>query len=43
MPDDVAATVCHQLGIDPHQELQSPTGRPMQLFREGHVMSDLVG
>jgi hypothetical protein len=41
-PDDVAATIVHQLGIDPHRELQTSTGRPVQLFREGHVLSDLV-
>jgi uncharacterized protein (DUF1501 family) len=42
-PDDVAATIFHQLGIDPHTELQTPTGRPMQLFREGKVIEKLVG
>jgi hypothetical protein len=42
-PDDIAATIVQQLGIDPHQELQTPSGRPVQLFREGHVLSDLVG
>ena len=38
-PDDVASTIFQQLGIDPHTELQTPTGRPMQLFREGRVVS----
>jgi len=42
-PDDIAATILHQLGIDPRQELQTPTARPVQLFREGHVLGDLVG
>jgi len=42
-PDDIAATIVHQLGIDPHQELQTPTGRPVQFFREGHVLSGLMG
>ncbi|HJZ93563.1 MAG TPA: DUF1501 domain-containing protein [Gemmataceae bacterium] len=41
-PDDVAATIFQQLGIDPHQELQTPTGRPVQLFREGKVIEKLV-
>jgi hypothetical protein len=41
-PDDVAATIFQQLGIDPHQELQTPTGRPVQLFREGRVIEKLV-
>ncbi len=42
-PDDVAATIFHQLGVDPYTELQSPTGRPMQLFREGKVIDKLLG
>lgn len=42
-PDDVCSTIFNQLGIDPHQELQTPTGRPMQLFREGRIIPRLVG
>jgi hypothetical protein len=42
-PDDVASTIFHQLGIDPHMELQTPTGRPVQLFREGKVIEKLLG
>jgi hypothetical protein len=42
-PDDVSATIFQQLGIDPHMELQSSTGRPIQLFREGKVIPKLVG
>jgi hypothetical protein len=41
-PDDMAATIVRQLGIDPHQELQTSTGRPVQLFREGHVLASLL-
>jgi hypothetical protein len=41
-PDDVCATVFQQLGLDPHQELMTPTGRPMQLFREGRVLPRLL-
>ena len=41
-PDDVSATIFHQLGIDPHTELQTPTGRPIQLFREGKVVEKLL-
>jgi hypothetical protein len=41
-PDDVSATIFHQLGIDPHTELQTPTGRPIQLFREGKVIEKLL-
>jgi hypothetical protein len=42
-PDDVACTIFQQLGIDPHMELQTPTGRPVQLFREGKVIEKLIG
>ena len=41
-PDDVASTIFHNLGIDPHTELQTPTGRPMQLFREGKVVEKML-
>jgi hypothetical protein len=41
-PDDVSSTIFHCLGLDPHQELQTPTGRPMQLFREGRVVNRLL-
>ena len=41
-PDDVASTIFQQLGIDPHSELQTPTGRPVQLFREGRVIPRLL-
>jgi hypothetical protein len=40
-PDDVSATIFHTLGIDPHLELTTPTGRPVQLFREGRVVEAL--
>jgi hypothetical protein len=42
-PDDVASTIFQNLGIDPKHELQSPTGRPIQLFREGQLVSKLLG
>jgi hypothetical protein len=42
-PDDIAATIFQQLGLDPHQELQTTTGRPVQLFREGKVIEKLCG
>jgi hypothetical protein len=41
-PDDVAATVFRCLGIDPHKELTTATGRPIQLFREGKVIEKLL-
>lgn len=42
-PDDVCATIFSRLGIDPHSELQTPTGRPVQLFREGRPLPRLIG
>jgi hypothetical protein len=41
-PDDVSATLFHCLGIDPHRELTTFTGRPIQLFREGRVVEKLL-
>ena len=41
-PDDVASTLFHCLGIDPHTELTTATGRPIQLFREGRVIEKLL-
>jgi hypothetical protein len=41
-PDDVSATLFHCLGINPQQELMTSTGRPIQLFREGKVITKLL-
>jgi len=41
-PDDVSATIFRNLGLDPHLELQTPTGRPITLFREGKVVEKLI-
>jgi hypothetical protein len=41
-PDDVASTLFHCLGIDPHKELTTSTGRPIQLFREGRIIEKLL-
>src|SRR5262249_9151250 len=42
-PDDVASTIFHNLGVEPHTELNTPTGRPVALFREGRVIEKLIG
>ena len=42
-PDDVAATFYHTLGIDPHKEYQTPTGRPVMLVRHGAPIREIVG
>ena len=41
-PDDVSATIFQNLGIDPHTELMTASGRPIQLFREGRVVEKLL-
>lgn len=41
-PDDIASTLFHCLGIDPHTELTTSTGRPIQLFREGRIIEKLL-
>jgi hypothetical protein len=41
-PDDLSATLFHCLGLDPHQDLTTTTGRPIQLFREGRVVEKLL-
>lgn len=41
-PEDVAATFYTALGIDPHREYQSPTGRPLMIVREGNPIPDLL-
>ncbi|HXG10360.1 MAG TPA: DUF1501 domain-containing protein [Gemmataceae bacterium] len=41
-PDDIAATIFHLLGINPHHELMTSTGRPIQLFREGRVITKIL-
>jgi uncharacterized protein (DUF1501 family) len=41
-PDDVSATIFQCLGIDPYQALMTPTGRPIQLLREGKVVEKLL-
>jgi hypothetical protein len=42
-PDDVAATIFQALGLAPHTEVQTITGRPVALFREGKVIQPLLG
>jgi hypothetical protein len=42
-PDDVAATAFQALGIAPRTEVQTITGRPVALFREGKVIEALLG
>jgi hypothetical protein len=40
--EDFAATIYHQLGIDPDKRLMSPGDRPIQIVRGGKVVNDLI-
>ncbi len=40
-PDDVAASFYHNLGIDPKQEFDTETGRPITLVRDGKIIDAL--
>jgi uncharacterized protein (DUF1501 family) len=41
-PPDLAHSVLKLLGVDPHQEIITPAGRPMKLLGEGSFISELV-
>ncbi len=41
-PADLCATILHNLGIDPLQELVTPTGRPMTLFRGANILKGML-
>ena len=40
-PDDVAASFFQSLGIDPKKEYYTPTGRPVAIIPNGHVIPEL--
>lgn len=40
-PDDLAATIFRRLGIAPSREVQSTSGRPISIFREGRCFEAL--
>jgi hypothetical protein len=42
IPDDVSATIFHQLGLTPNHEMMTNSGRPVALFREGKVIERLT-
>ncbi|MCA9077789.1 MAG: DUF1501 domain-containing protein [Planctomycetaceae bacterium] len=41
-PEDLAATIHHQLGINPEDEFITPEGRPIKIVNQGHVLHELV-
>jgi hypothetical protein len=40
-PADVAYTILDSLGIDPHKQLVTPDGRPVEILDKGEVVSEL--
>lgn len=42
-PEDLAATMYHQLGIAPEKELMAPGARPIEIVDGGRVRSEIVG
>lgn len=41
-PQDMAATLYHQMGIDPFSYIDAPGGRPVMLTKDGRVVKDLL-
>jgi uncharacterized protein (DUF1501 family) len=41
-PEDLFATICTLMGIDPKGEFHTPDGRPTAIVNNGRVMSELV-
>jgi len=41
-PEDLAATIYHQLGIDPEKKLMSSGNRPIDIIRNGNILYDLI-
>ena len=41
-PEDLTATMCHCLGIDPDHEFITPEGRPVKAVNNGKVISELL-
>lgn len=41
-PEDMCATIYNQLGINPHDEMHTPDGRPIMLTNNGRVIEELI-
>jgi Protein of unknown function (DUF1501) len=42
-PDDLSATIFHQLGFPPTHIVQTQAGRPVPIFKNGRVVEGLLG
>jgi hypothetical protein len=41
-PEDLSATICHLLGINPKEKFLTPEGRPVAIVNGGKVMHELL-
>jgi uncharacterized protein (DUF1501 family) len=41
-PEDLCATICHQMGIDPKDEFLTPEGRPVAVVNNGRIIGELL-
>ncbi len=41
-PEDLSATLCHLLGIDPNDEFLTPEGRPVKIVNNGRLIRELL-
>jgi uncharacterized protein (DUF1501 family) len=41
-PEDLAATMCHLLGVNPEDEFYTPEGRPVKVVNNGRVIEELL-
>ncbi|MBY0523842.1 MAG: DUF1501 domain-containing protein [Gemmataceae bacterium] len=41
-PENLSATICHLLGIDPEDEFITPEGRPVKVVNNGRVIDGLL-
>ena len=40
---DIHATICHALGINPNKDVMTPLARPMKLVDQGTPITGLFG
>jgi len=41
-PEDLFATVCHLMGLDPEEEFHTPEGRPIKIVNDGKVIRSVM-
>ena len=42
-PEDLAATIHHQMGVNPDKEFFTPEGRPIKIVNEGKLITEILG